>query len=83
MTTDPLQLACPHIATPQEQDRDPNYLSCNADPGQPCVWSARYDGLSDPPFHAERLEAAAAGTDLRDILNPEAFREAVLNTGLV
>ena len=83
MNTDPLQQPCTHTATPQEQDRDPNYGACSAKPGQPCVWAARYDGHPDPQFHSERLEAAVAETTLQSTLDTETFREAVLDTGLV
>lgn len=83
MTPGPLQQPCTHIATPQERDRDPRYLACNADPGQPCTWATRYDGLANPPFHSERLEAAALETTEDHPLDPESFREAVLETGLV
>lgn len=83
MNTNPLQQPCTHVATPQEADRDPMYQACSAAPGQPCVWAARYDGVTDPPFHSERLEAAANAATLQSTLDTETFREAVLDTGLV
>ncbi len=92
MPIDPLQIPCFHIATPQEQDRDPDFLACKAGPGQPCTWAGRYDGVTDPLFHAERLEAAAAAqatlatanqAELHFALATETFREAILDTGLV
>ncbi|HLI76282.1 MAG TPA: hypothetical protein VKV02_04995 [Acidobacteriaceae bacterium] len=81
--TGPLELACSHIATPQERERDPGYLACAAAPGQPCVWALRFDGVTDPPFHSERLEAGLADTKLAEALDTQTFREAVLETGLV
>ncbi len=83
MNAGPLQYPCTHIATPQEHDRDPGFLCCNAQPGQPCIWAARYDGLTDPPFHSDRIEAAANGWTSQGTLDPESFREAVLDSGLV
>ena len=83
MYTNPLQQPCSHIATPGEHDRDPNYLSCNAQPGQPCVWAARYDGVVDPLFHSERIEAAANAGTPPSALDSEHFRQDVLESGLV
>ncbi len=83
MTSSPLQQPCTHIATPQEHSRDPHYPGCNAVSGQPCLWAARYDGIPDPPFHSERLEAAANQPTLHPTIDPEAFRDAILKTGLV
>ena len=84
MSLDPLTIACTHLPTPAEQQRDPRYLACNAAPGKPCLWARRFDGLANPPFHAERLEACAARTlDNATPLTPEAFDAAVLATGLV
>lgn len=83
MTPDPLQQPCLHAATPQEADRDPLYQGCAATPGQPCLWAARFDGVADPTFHTERLEAAAREADLASTLDTETFREAILSTGLV
>jgi hypothetical protein len=83
MPTDPLQQPCAHLATPQERERDPDYQSCGAAQGQPCRWAARYDDVVDPPFHSERLEAAASQAELQSTLDTETFREAVLDTGLV
>ena len=83
MTPTPLQQPCTHIATPQERNRDQHYLGCNAAPGQACLWAIRYDGLTDPPFHSERIEAGANQPSLNPTLDPEAFRAAVLETGLI
>jgi hypothetical protein len=93
MTAAAIQNACTHVATPQEQERDPNYRTCNAQPGEPCTWAKRHDGLPDPVFHAERLEQAAGtafqGQNMTDTaalqssLDTETFREAILDTGLV
>lgn len=91
MTTDPLPFACTHMPTAAEHTRDPGYRGCGAQAGEPCHWARRTDGLSDPAFHAERLEAAAEPQtlhqnllhDQRHDLETETFREAVLDTGLV
>ena len=95
MPIDPLTTACLHVATPQEFERDPGYRTCNAAVGEPCNWAKRYDGVVDPPFHAERIESAAADQanliaeqaaeqrDMQSALETETFREAVLDTGLV
>ena len=83
MTLTPLQQPCSHIPTPQERDRDPRYLGCNAAPGQPCLWATRYDGLTDPPFHSERLESAAQQPLPCPPIDPESFRAAILNSGLI
>ena len=82
----PLQHPCLHTATPAERKRDPDYQACTAQPGQPCRWARRYDGMVDPPFHSERLECAAAAQtspDRATVLDAQAFRDAVLGTGLV
>lgn len=83
MTQSPLLFACAHLATPQEQQRDPRYVACNAQPGQPCTWARRYDGLVDPPFHADRLEFSSMEPAGADRLGADALREAVLESGLV
>ena len=91
MPIEPLQVACLHMATAEEKDRDPIYVLCGAGASQPCTWAKRYDGVEDPPFHSERLEAAMADEAtkaaeegrLRDTLDRETFREIVLDTGLV
>lgn len=83
MSTDPLLFACLHLPTTAEQERDPGYRGCGAQAGQACQWSRRNDGVTDPAFHAERLEAAAQGASLQETLDTETFREAVLDTGLV
>jgi hypothetical protein len=83
MTLFPLDQACPHIATPQEQQRDRDYQACNAQPGQPCTWARRYDGLLNPRFHAERLEAASLASPFSPAQSPERLREEALETGLV
>lgn len=91
MAIDPLQTACLHVATPQEQQRDPDYRTCNAQPGEPCTWAKRHDGITNPPFHAERFEGAAEAQartaaeqgDLQTALEAETFHEALLDTGMV
>ena len=79
----PLDHPCPHISTPQELDRDPLTLSCFAGPGQPCRWAGRFDGVTDPSFHAERLETAFRSSESGDLPSREAFDAEVLNTGLI
>lgn len=91
MPIDPLTTPCLHVATPQELERDPDYRTCNAATGEPCRWARRYDGAANPPFHAERMESAAADQaslaaeqgEMQSALEIETFREAVLDTGLV
>lgn len=86
MKNNPLTQACLHLATPEEQQRDPGYLACNAQPGQPCTWARRYDGLPNPAFHSQRIEAAVspdATAPATDTQAATAFRDAVLATGLV
>ena len=51
MTPNPLAQPCLHLATPEEQTRDPQYVACNAVAFAPCVWARRYDGVADPAFH--------------------------------
>lgn len=84
MTFNPLSQACLHVATAAEQQRDPAFLACNAQPGRPCTWARRYDGQPNPPFHSERLEAALTPSAIQpSAADSEAFRNAVLQTGLV
>ena len=56
---DPLQQPCGHAPTPEEQNRDRDYLGCMVAIGQPCLWAKRFDGVPDPAFHSERWELAA------------------------
>ncbi len=83
MTASPLSFPCPHLATPQEMDRDPQYEACNAAAGQPCVWARRYDGQPDPPFHSERLEQLLNASDHSDTPVDPNLQQAILDTGLV
>ena len=82
-TPTPLDQPCPHLATPQEQERDPAYQACNAPAGQPCRWARRHDGITNPTFHTERLEGALPITPQLAPEQAAAFRECVLETGLV
>ncbi len=82
-TPNPLAHPCPHPATVEERLRDRFYILCNAESGQPCHWAKRFDGLPDPPFHSERLEAALPLTGPLDTAASEAFTRAVLATGLI
>ena len=83
MSQNPLDGPCPHIATPQEQTRDPDYLACNAVPGEPCRWGRRYDGLTNPSFHCERLEAALRAAAPGTPPNPDLVKAAILESGLI
>ena len=83
MAIDPLTQPCAHVATLEEQRRDPTYLWCNAQPAEPCTWANRHDGLVDPPFHSERLEYAANSEGSPATLSRQAFDDLVLGTGLV
>ncbi len=78
----PLDHPCPHLATPQEQERDPEYRACGAPAGQTCTWARRHDGFGDPPFHSERLESACNPGPVQN-LAPALLREAILESGLV
>ena len=82
MSSSPLAHPCVHLATFQEQTRDPEYLACNAGSGEPCRWASHHDGLPQPLFHAERLEAAAFSGQ-QAVPDPVAFQDLVLGTGLV
>jgi hypothetical protein len=83
----PLAQPCCHPPTPEEAQRDPAYTGCFAASGQPCSWAQRHDGEADPPFHSERLEAAARQAWPTEPhsgqTTDETFDQAVLNTGLV
>ena len=83
MPQDPLDQPCTHVATPEELQRDPTYLLCNATPGAPCAWARRFDGCLNPHFHSERLEAAPPLSQFETATQKQAFREAVLETGLI
>lgn len=80
---DVLRFSCPHNATAEERERDPLYLFCNAAPGEPCRWSRRFDGLADPAFHSERLEAAIPQSASASTPSHATFDRAVLETGMV
>ena len=82
MPVDPLTQPCAHTATPEEQHRDPGYICCNAGPGQPCLWATRHDGVNNPVFHSERLEATCNPGGAPGTLSEEAFNN-LLGTGLV
>ena len=83
MSQNPLDQPCSHIATAGEQLRDRDYLACGAAPGAPCCWAQRFDGLTDPDFHSERLEAAVRSAPAAPPLDPATLEAAVLNSGLV
>ncbi len=83
MTLLPLDFPCPHLATPQERERDPEYGACQAQAGAPCTWARRHDGLPNPAFHSERLESAGARCLPEQDLDSARFREVVLESGLV
>lgn len=79
----PIDEPCFHVATLAEQQRDPNYLFCEALPGERCRWARRYDGVVDPDFHGERLEAAFAPSPADQPLTGAAFDHLINCTGLV
>lgn len=56
---DPFQQPCTHAATPEEQQRDPDYRGCFAPAGTWCTWARRRDGITNPVYHSERWELAA------------------------
>ena len=79
----PLAVRCTHAATAEEQARDPAYPGCFAAPGAPCRWGRRHDAITDPPWHTERLEAAAWTQPPAAQLPAEAVDHAALDSGLV
>lgn len=79
----PLDVACLHFATDQELARDSGYLHCTAKAGEPCTWARRSDGVTDPPFHSERLEALALPTSDGPAPTEAQFDAAVLALGEV
>ncbi len=81
MTLSPEDFACAHLATPQEQHRDPDYQACNAAPGEPCRWARRHDGELNPTFHSERLEQLL--DERKTPFDPPLLAAPLLETGLV
>lgn len=79
----PVDVDCPHVATPEEQQRDSSYMACGAAIGQPCVWARRYDGLEPPAYHSERIEAAMTLYGMQQSISKEEFDQEVMNTELV
>ena len=77
-----LDQPCFHLATSEEQQRDPMYQICGAEAGEACIWARRYDGVADPHLHSERLEAAMGPAPV-DPESRRRFDEEVLATGLV
>ncbi len=83
MSPHPFDYPCPHIATPEERQRDPEYLFCNASAGHPCHWAARFDGLPDPAHHTERLEAALRAAPADSTQSRATLEADISETGLV
>ena len=79
MSLSPLGTACTHVASAEEQQRDPAYLFCDAQAGQPCRWANRHDGFANPSFHSDRLETAFRSNPGI----PEDLTQALFSTGLV
>ena len=78
----PLEVACCHSPTDAELERDPAYIGCMAAPGQLCKWADRADGVVNPPFHSERIEAACTGDGSPAQISEQDFDAAVLASGL-
>ena len=78
----PLEVACCHSPTDAELERDPGYQGCIANVGQPCKWAERDDQVLNPPFHSERIEAAASGDGSPAQFTEVQFNAAVLASGL-
>ena len=76
----PIDLDCCHAPSDAERARDRGYLGCSAKPGEACIWGKRWDGVADPPFHTERLEAAAMVEPHSGQITDDAFDRAVLES---
>ena len=79
-----LDVPCGHIPTPEEKERDRDYLGCFSLRGEACVWAKRFDGATDPLIHSERVEAfAALAAPSAAPIDTETFDRDVLETGLI
>ncbi len=81
--TQPIDQPCMHAPTAAEQQRDRDYLGCSAAAGESCRWAKRWDGVADPKFHSERIEAASYVEPHSGQVTDQAFDQLVLDSGLV